>query len=815
MQLISLNLENFRQHRRTSIDFRSGITGIIGKNGAGKTTLLEAIAWALYGAPAVRGKNAGIRCRASGANEPVEVRLSFSLDGQTYDVTRRLDAQGRPQGASLSVNGIPSRTGFTEVTDSIVKTLGMDYKAFFTSFFTAQKQLDFMSGMDGRERAESISKMLGYERLTNARDRANQDRLALQHEVEGLERGLPNPEELKVRKVEAKKALDAALEKEKAESKQLVSVEAEVKRLSPLKEASEQKAKLYEELSRRIESDTRDTARAQVRLKQLGQEIADLDKKATELNNLSGIVAEYNDAQKEHNALSELQKHEAERQRISGQLEAIRRDVEQLTRQIASVGNVKESLTKIQEALNDAEKQLREVQTRLNQTTETWIAQKHRLATEIETHSRSFEDVLSRRSAIERAGADGKCPTCERPLENELDKVLAGFDEQAIHENEKLTKLKSSAEAAKKEPPELSAAKSLSLVLEKTIVDRRREKEEVDKRVSELTSYEKTSAAKRVETKVLEESLAKLPLGFDQKRFEELRNKGIELRKKRDIALQLEAEVKRLPNLRVELKEEEKTCFEKFADIATAQKAIQELSFSSEEHERLMLDFGKASDALVSTKIELERRRGEVKEARATLGAVESEEESCRIKLAELKKKQENRLYLRALAEAFDSLRLELNNQIRPELEETSSEILSDLTDRRYNLVAIDDNYAAWIIEDGERKPIISGGEGDVLNLALRLAVSQMIANRSGHPLSLLVLDEVFGSLDDSRRDNVMSLLANLRNRFEQIILITHIESIRDTVDNCVWLQYDEENGISRIRDGEPVEVSGFTPQLL
>ena len=56
MRLLSLRLQNFRQHVDTCITFESGLTGIIGPNGSGKSTLLEAIAWALYGNPAARGK---------------------------------------------------------------------------------------------------------------------------------------------------------------------------------------------------------------------------------------------------------------------------------------------------------------------------------------------------------------------------------------------------------------------------------------------------------------------------------------------------------------------------------------------------------------------------------------------------------------------------------------------------------------------------------------------------------------------------------------------------------------------------------------
>ena len=67
MKLHTLKLTNFRQHVRTEIRFESGLTGIIGPNGAGKTTILEAIAWALYGVPAIRGNRDSIRFIGAGA----------------------------------------------------------------------------------------------------------------------------------------------------------------------------------------------------------------------------------------------------------------------------------------------------------------------------------------------------------------------------------------------------------------------------------------------------------------------------------------------------------------------------------------------------------------------------------------------------------------------------------------------------------------------------------------------------------------------------------------------------------------------------
>src|SRR5689334_23723209 len=45
---------------------------------------------------------------------------------------------------------------------------------------------------------------------------------------------------------------------------------------------------------------------------------------------------------------------------------------------------------------------------------------------------------------------------------------------------------------------------------------------------------------------------------------------------------------------------------------------------------------------------------------------------------------------------------------------------------------------------------------------------------------SLLVLDEIFGSLDEGRRHHVLTLLRRLGDRFPQVILITHVEQIRE-----------------------------------
>jgi exonuclease SbcC len=86
-----------------------------------------------------------------------------------------------------------------------------------------------------------------------------------------------------------------------------------------------------------------------------------------------------------------------------------------------------------------------------------------------------------------------------------------------------------------------------------------------------------------------------------------------------------------------------------------------------------------------------------------------------------------------------------------------------------------------------------------------------MIAERAGQVFSLLILDEIFGSLDEVRRNNVVDLLRRLHDRFEQVILITHIESVREGLDRVVAVRYDEETGASRV-EAEASSALGVPP---
>ena len=100
-------------------------------------------------------------------------------------------------------------------------------------------------------------------------------------------------------------------------------------------------------------------------------------------------------------------------------------------------------------------------------------------------------------------------------------------------------------------------------------------------------------------------------------------------------------------------------------------------------------------------------------------------------------REDERRLH-EELDRAFNEMRAQLNAQLRPELSELATTFLRELMDSRTAEIELDEKYNITVLEDGIAKPVLSGGEEDLANLVLRLAVSQMIAERSGQAFSLL-----------------------------------------------------------------------------
>jgi DNA repair protein SbcC/Rad50 len=175
VRISSIRLLNFRQHADTTIDFETGLTGIVGANGTGKSTILEAIAWALYGSSAARGNRDSIRSLRAAPKAPVRVELEFELGAHRYRVVRGLTNAE----VYLDRAAAPIANSTSGVTDVLRRRLGMTRDEFFNTYFTGQKELSVMAAMGPTERGQFLSKLLGYERLRVAQEIARDRRKAI------------------------------------------------------------------------------------------------------------------------------------------------------------------------------------------------------------------------------------------------------------------------------------------------------------------------------------------------------------------------------------------------------------------------------------------------------------------------------------------------------------------------------------------------------------------------------------------------------------------------------------------------------------
>ena len=113
--------------------------------------------------------------------------------------------------------------------------------------------------------------------------------------------------------------------------------------------------------------------------------------------------------------------------------------------------------------------------------------------------------------------------------------------------------------------------------------------------------------------------------------------------------------------------------------------------------------------------------------------------------------------------------------------------ILSSVADFTVKLEADNDSNALDIYLDyGDSKRIIelaSGMEKMISSLAMRVA----LLNVSSLPKTdMLIIDEGFGALDETNVEACNRLLTSLKKWFKNILVITHVDAVKDVVDQTI-----------------------------
>lgn len=144
-----------------------------------------------------------------------------------------------------------------------------------------------------------------------------------------------------------------------------------------------------------------------------------------------------------------------------------------------------------------------------------------------------------------------------------------------------------------------------------------------------------------------------------------------------------------------------------------------------------------------------------------------------------------------------DGIPYELISKTVPKIESEINNVLNQIVD--FNMVLNTDgkNINGYIIYDEDNYwplELTSGMERFISSLAIRIA----LINVSALPRpNFIAIDEGWGSLDAEHISSVVNLFDYFRTKFDFSIIISHVDSMRDMVDNLI--EINKTNGFSNI----------------
>jgi exonuclease SbcC len=143
-----------------------------------------------------------------------------------------------------------------------------------------------------------------------------------------------------------------------------------------------------------------------------------------------------------------------------------------------------------------------------------------------------------------------------------------------------------------------------------------------------------------------------------------------------------------------------------------------------------------------------------------------------------------------------------------PDIEERANRILDRLTDGRMHvrLDTLKEKKSGGtketleiIITDEHGAPrpyeTYSGGESFRVNFALRVALAQLLAERSGVRVRTLVIDEGFGTQDEAGIERLVEAIQAIREDFAKILVITHLERLKRAFPVRIEVEKDPSVG--------------------
>jgi exonuclease SbcC len=625
------------------------------------------------------------------------------------------------------------------------------------------------------------------------------------------------------------------------------TVQKRLRELEELAQSEQKRAALQahiEQLIRQIES--------------LQRQLQDYAEKEKQLQQLQPAVQQAQQLEAELKRLRQQAEQAAQRSRLEAELNALTERLHALQALQPEAEQLANEMAQSQQRCQQLDAQRATLQAKMEQLQQAWHKERAEAEAALKTQEAHLAQLQQREEQLRSLGAESECPTCGQPLGDAYHRLLAQLQSTIEAEHQTLHQLQRTLESLQQEPETLQATRRQLQQLEtereqalQRLSSQQTRHQELQKQLGELPTLqaqietlcaqiaqilpydpeqeqrlhdelerlkpllqeatmltaqlkqkplvERELHARQRERQQYERQLAHLPTGYDPLEHEALRAEHEQLRPLYEEALQLKTLIEEKPATRAQIEQAKLQKLKKESQLQQVQSELQALGFCQQEYEQQVARYQEADEQVRQLQNRIASLQAERDASCQHLAQLQAQLEQIREREELLKRKQAELLLHETLRKAMQAFRTELNQRLRPTLASHATEFLTHLTGGRYTQLELDEEYHFQLVDDGMRKAVISGGEEDIVNLCMRLALARLITERAGQPLSLLILDEVFGSLDTDRRQNVLMLLNNLRDWFEQILIISHIEEINEAADRTLYVVRNERTRTSQI----------------
>jgi DNA repair protein SbcC/Rad50 len=837
---VKLKMRNFMCYRDNvpPLDFTGiHLACLSGENGAGKSTIIDAMTWALWGKARAKSTDDLIY-----ANQPeMEVEFDFAVGEQLYRIIRKRSRPKKRAGAGQSSLEFQMSTGtdFRPITgniidqtqDKIIETLHMDYDTFVNSAFLRQGHADEFTRQDPARRKEVLGSILGLASYDELEEKAKL--LARQYEADIVltESSIKEIQTELSRKPEYEAELERAQTTLTGIEAQIQAKDSALKELRRKKEALEMKRTQLDELEIRLANSLKDMQRWGEQAEQHQSRIKKYDETIERREAIETGYAKFTEVKASGEKLEHKFRLSVSLERQKTQLETrVEKSRNALTTEHTVTQREIARLESKAKVLPEFKDQLNQAQTRRQKLidTETTLQQKEQTVQDAQKQVSYLENerVRLEREIIEvgekldliashiSAHTEARCPLCDSELTREGLELIAkkynreklGKTDSLVINRDNLAHKRAEYEALMKEKIEFETAlnqeKSRLQSQEELIKNKIREIEDESFKMIEhkntLSDIEQR-LARRDFALPEQQALASIDtelasVGYDAVTHEEMRRQLKQLepyeREKNhlDEALKLIGQEKEAA---VKAQQEAKTKRDSIAQESTKKQTLsaeivrlpqtrQELDAAEAEYKDLTLHCNRAQEALGSVKSQLQR-----------LGELELKKKEKEDKMA--LSAREEAVY-RDLSKAFGKTGIQalLIEAALPEIETEANRLLSRMTENRMHVTfetqketkkgTVQETLDIAIADElGTRNyEMFSGGEAFRINFAVRIALSRLLARRAGAPLPTLIIDEGFGTQDNTGIEKLKEAITSIQNDFNKILVITHMDDLKD-----------------------------------